>query len=111
MRPPFGSLSSSSNAAIWSWGYKIVWRNILSADFEYASKPNAIELMTAEYDKSLQGKNSSTSSFISLEHDSIPITVKEWTSIAIQKIKNLGYSFVTVGECLGDADRSNWYRD
>jgi hypothetical protein len=111
MRPPFGSLSSTANAAIWSWGYKVVWRNILNADFIHASKTNAIELMTAEYDNVLQGKSNTTSSFISLEHDSIPITVKEWTIIAIQKIKGLGYRFVTVGECLGDLDRANWYRD
>ena len=110
MRPPFGSLSSTARAAIWSWGYKIIWRNILSADFMYDNEPNAIELMTQEYDKSLAGKSNSTASFISLEHDSIPITVKQWVAVAVPKIKALGYRFVTVGECLGELDPSNWYR-
>lgn len=107
MRPPYGLMNDNVMAAMGSWGYKVIWKNIDSEDVLHPGDINAIQLNTNSYLNSLNNKSSKTDSFISLQHETLSETVNSWTQTAINLVKSLNYTFVTVGECRGE---SVWYR-
>jgi peptidoglycan/xylan/chitin deacetylase (PgdA/CDA1 family) len=104
MRPPYGLLNDHVMSALESWGYKVIWKNIDSEDVLHI---NNVQLNTNSYLNSLNNKSSKTDSFISLQHETLIETVDSWTQTAINLVKSLNYTFVTVGECRGD---KIWYR-
>lgn len=58
------------------------------------------------YDQALTGGNSA----LVLAHDIHQITVPTLANFMINTARERGYTFATVGECLGDP-AGNWYRD
>jgi hypothetical protein len=50
------------------------------------------------------------SSFVPLSHDIHEETVNTLVPYMINNARMMGYTFTTVGQCLGDPE-SNWYRD
>jgi peptidoglycan/xylan/chitin deacetylase (PgdA/CDA1 family) len=109
MRPPFGNFNELVLSTLKSLGFKIIIWNADTSDFEHPLDPNFVALNQAGYDKTMLGKTSATSSFISLQHDIVARTVSEWTQVAIDKIRSQNYTFVTVGDCIGEAENL-WYR-
>jgi peptidoglycan/xylan/chitin deacetylase (PgdA/CDA1 family) len=110
-RPPFGSYNDANLIALGSWGYKVIWKNIDNFDTQHAGAPDAMQRNQAAYDQDWADSNPSSSSFISLQHDTLIETVEQWTQIAIDQVKRRGYTFVTVGECNGEPNPQSWYRD
>jgi peptidoglycan/xylan/chitin deacetylase (PgdA/CDA1 family) len=110
-RPPFGKASPDNLAQLGSWDYVVVWQNIDSFDAINGAQPDIIvEQARLSYERTLQGKSPTTHSFISLQHDTLFQTVYNWTPYLIRDLKQRGYRFVTVGECLGEPNPSQWYR-
>jgi peptidoglycan/xylan/chitin deacetylase (PgdA/CDA1 family) len=110
-RPPFGKASPENLAQLGSWGYRTIWINIDSFDAINGAQPNNIvELARQSYEETLRGKTPAQHSFISLQHDTLFETVYLWTPYIIKELKQRGYRFVTVGECLGEPNPAQWYR-
>jgi peptidoglycan/xylan/chitin deacetylase (PgdA/CDA1 family) len=110
-RPPFGKASPDNLSQLDSWGYQVIWQNIDSLDAINGAQPSKIvELALESYQSTLRGKTPAQHSFISLQHDTLFETVYSWTPFVIKELKQRGYKFVTVGECLGETDPSQWYR-
>ncbi|KAH6575299.1 hypothetical protein BASA50_003492 [Batrachochytrium salamandrivorans] len=108
MRPPFGSINSQVLTAMGTWGYKVVTWNVDSNDWRHDGKTNMIALNDVSYANDMKGLPLPTTPFITLQHDYV-VNEVEWDQHVITKFTALGYRFVTVGECLGDAP-NNWYR-
>nr|KAJ3421941.1 chitin deacetylase [Polyrhizophydium stewartii] len=110
-RPPFGNVNADIMNALGTWGYKVIWINIDSRDFEHEGQSNFVALNTASYNDDIAaiGAVFPKTSFISLQHDHIA-GEPDWINTVAKRFKALGYSFVTVGECLNDP-QANWYRD
>jgi peptidoglycan/xylan/chitin deacetylase (PgdA/CDA1 family) len=108
MRPPFGATNSNVLTALGSWGYKVIWINLSNSDTAYVTDPDPLARMRAKFDPLFLNSNPSTDSFISLQHDTLRSTVELWVPYVIQAVKQKGYRFVTVAECLGDT--TNLYR-
>jgi peptidoglycan/xylan/chitin deacetylase (PgdA/CDA1 family) len=104
MRPPFGSYNSDTLTALGSWGYKVIWINLSNRDASNSS----FEAMKLAVDPILANSNPLSSSFISLQHDSIPTSVEPWTQYLIDQVQRKGFRFVTTAECIGDS--GPWYR-
>jgi peptidoglycan/xylan/chitin deacetylase (PgdA/CDA1 family) len=111
MRIPFGSYNDATLTTLSSLDYKIIWLNVDSLDFDHVGKPDFVKSNQASYDLGMSGSSPQTSSFISLQHDIHADTVRLWTQVAIDTVKAKGYQFVTVGDCIGEPDRANWYRE
>ncbi|WYZ42707.1 hypothetical protein EsH8_VI_000406 [Colletotrichum jinshuiense] len=62
------------------------------------------------YSSAINGGNPASNSFIALSHDIHTFTVNGFVQYMIDVAKEKGFSFTTLGECLGDP-ASNWYRD
>jgi len=110
MRIPFGSYNEQTLKTLISLDYKIIWLNVDSMDFDHVGKPDFVALNQANYDIGMAGGSPTTHSFISLQHDIHADTVRLWAQIAIDSIKAKGYQFVTVGNCLGETNSTDWYR-
>ncbi|KAI8918884.1 hypothetical protein BC831DRAFT_528047, partial [Entophlyctis helioformis] len=105
MRPPYLSTNDNALVAMGSWGYRVISTNLDSKDYEHLGS-DAIQRNTANYNADLQGKSLPQTSLISLQHDHVPSSA-QWIGVVVKRFRDLGYRFVTVGECLGD---SNPYR-
>ncbi|KAJ8328378.1 hypothetical protein O5D80_003736 [Batrachochytrium dendrobatidis] len=108
MRPPYGSINALVLSAMATWGYQVVTWNLDSGDWAHNNDSNMIAENDASYANDMAGHPIPATPFISLQHDFV-INEINWALHVITKFKNLGYSFVTVGECLG-VPASQWYR-
>jgi hypothetical protein len=66
--------------------------------------------MSAEYDRYWTNTSSLDRSWIGLEHDSIRETAQDFSPMIIDRIREKGYTLVTVGDCLGFPNPADWYR-
>jgi len=110
MRIPYGSYTSTTISTLTSLGYRIIWLNIDSNDWQYSGQVNFVNLVQASYDNGMVGSSPTKDSFISLQHDVYSDTVNKWIQVAIDGIKAKGYTFVTIGDCIGEPNSSSWYR-
>ena len=114
VRVPFGSASPDVLRALSSWGYIAVWENIANHDTDHAGPrySDALQLQWSlgNYSSSLVGTSPSSASFISLQHDQLAVTSQSFTPQAIDMVKGYGYQFVSLGQCLSNPTRTNWYR-
>ncbi|KAJ2994062.1 hypothetical protein HDV02_001873 [Globomyces sp. JEL0801] len=110
MRPPYGHGSPETLTALNSWGYKAIWMNIDSGDVDHPEDPNFIEKSKSKYESILNKGDPKRDSYISLQHDTIQQTATEWTKVVIPMVRSKGYQFVTVGDCLGEPNKNQWYR-
>ncbi|KAG4099782.1 glycoside hydrolase/deacetylase [Neocallimastix lanati (nom. inval.)] len=95
-RPPLGEFNEANKKVIESLGFtaNVLW-NLDSNDWK------AGDNATANYFKYLDNANPSTNSFIALNHDIQEVTATYNLQLMIPIIRDLGYHFVTVDECLG----------
>ena len=56
----------------------------------------------ASYVQTLEATTSNSSSFISIQHDYVDDTVQTLVPQVIDYVRQNGYQFVTISECLGD---------
>ncbi|KAI8893189.1 hypothetical protein BC833DRAFT_532082, partial [Globomyces pollinis-pini] len=110
MRPPYGSVNQNTLTALNSWGYKAIWMNIDSSDVDHPADPNAVELSKQSYDVTIIKGDPTKDSYISLQHDTLIETAIDWTKTLIPYVRSKGYQFVTVGDCLGEPNKNQWYR-
>jgi peptidoglycan/xylan/chitin deacetylase (PgdA/CDA1 family) len=94
MRPPYMSLDYKVLDLLVSWGYVVVSYNMDTHGYNHGELQ--VSLNQAEFDEQIK-KN--WHSWISLEHD-FTQNIVQWTSNVIDNIKNKGYTFVTVEECI-----------
>lgn len=85
---------------------------IRQVNYNLDTKDWAVDVHQAKHNFAdrLAGKDSQGPGVIALAHDIHETTVHDLTQFMIDKAKNQGYRFVTVGQCLGDPE-ANWYRD
>ncbi|KAK0732347.1 hypothetical protein B0T21DRAFT_384662 [Apiosordaria backusii] len=102
------SQESRNQQMMWN---EITFRDILGFFPTYMRPPHGNCQATALFSDELWNPNhSSYGRVISLAHDTLPATLNLARHMISQaKARNL--HFVTVGQCLGDWDRANWYRD
>jgi len=95
-RPPLGEYNERNLKVIEKSGIKanILW-NLDSEDWDV--NYNA----TQQYIDALEGKDASSNSFISLNHDIQKVTALTNLKIVIPYIKSLGYNLVTMDKCTG----------
>jgi len=95
-RPPLGEFTEANKHVIEGLGFtaNVLW-NLDSNDWKKGD--NA----TANYFKYLDRGNASNNSWIALNHDIQKVTATSNLEIMIPIIRELGYNFVTIDECLG----------
>lgn len=101
-RPPYLSWDDETLGIISRLGYHVISLDVDTRD--WAGDYNAARQNFRD------AVGSGTASKMVLAHDIHEQTVYDLAEWMIDEAKELGYSFVTVGECLGDA-KSNWYRN
>jgi len=104
MRPPFGSGVDKKSVVdkITSLGYDIVLWDTDSLDASGASESKSLSIY-----KKVSGPKKS---HICLNHDPVKTTSTTMTPKAIKILKDKGFKFATVGECLGIKDPKKWYK-
>jgi peptidoglycan/xylan/chitin deacetylase (PgdA/CDA1 family) len=104
-RPPYTSCGSECYRSLNEMVYHVTDYNLDTKDFE-----NGGAASKGIYSGALNSANSATNSFIVLAHDIQPFTRDGFVQWMIDQARAKGYSFATLGECLGDPP-ANWYRD
>ncbi|KAF8648430.1 hypothetical protein AX16_006293 [Volvariella volvacea WC 439] len=94
MRPPYGSYNNLVREVAGARGQGIVLWNLDSGDSAGIS-------VAAQKQRYTDIANQHPSSIIALNHETYASTVWEVLPHAITTLRNAGYSFVTVAECLG----------
>ncbi|KAK9759640.1 hypothetical protein K7432_017160 [Basidiobolus ranarum] len=101
MRPPYGDCNPACQEVMKSLGYHIVAWNVDSNDWQYVATPENYDSLVTNMAQKLDPSNPKVDSFISLQHDIHDFSI-ERTSKIIDLIREKGYQFTTVAECLGD---------
>jgi len=112
IRAPFGSVNTNVLRALESWGYTVVWNNIKNRDTDHAFGTDAEQLSwdISNYTSTLAASNVNVNSFISLNHEQIKVTSQSFIGQIIPIIRNYGYRFVSLGQCLNPSNPNDWYR-
>lgn len=108
MRAPFLSCAEGCQQQMANLGYYIIDTNLDTKDYEN-NTPETNWISQQLFDDGL-GAGPGSEGFIVLAHDVHRTTVTTLTEHMINTLRNRGFEPVTVGECLGDTDRANWYR-
>ncbi|ORX83424.1 glycoside hydrolase/deacetylase [Anaeromyces robustus] len=97
-RPPLGEFNAQNEVVLENLGFtaNIIW-NLDSNDWKDVKINNA----TQNYIDKLKHASPEKNSFIALNHDIQKFTATKNLDIVIPIIKEKGYRFVTVDECLG----------
>ncbi|KAG0311942.1 hypothetical protein BGZ99_009824 [Dissophora globulifera] len=107
MRPPYGSTSSTALKVLGNLGYKVITWDVDTEDWQHPTNVNA---SFVHYTNTLgkSGENKKPG-HIFLEHDVNHDTALLLAPKAIDYALSKGFKVVTVGTCLGVAQK-NWYR-
>ncbi|ORX76073.1 glycoside hydrolase/deacetylase, partial [Basidiobolus meristosporus CBS 931.73] len=100
MRPPYGDCNPTCQEVMKTLGYQIVAWNVDSNDWQYVGNPERYDSLVSNIVEKVGPSNPKVDSFISLQHDIHDFSI-ERTSKIIDIIKEKGYKFTTVAECLG----------
>ncbi|KAL3422773.1 polysaccharide deacetylase [Phlyctema vagabunda] len=105
MRPPYLECDDACLSRMAGLGYHVVSTDLDTQDWQYQTPE------TAQTSKDIYsaGINARPSSAIVLAHDIHFQTVYNLTRHMLETTVAAGYTFATVGTCLGDAPE-NWYR-
>jgi peptidoglycan/xylan/chitin deacetylase (PgdA/CDA1 family) len=104
-RPPYGFTNGQVISQLQQLGY-----HILNWDLDTLDWQGDYVKAKQNFNGPLSAGSPKSSSFIVLSHDIHQQTVTDLVPYMIQRVQALGYSFASVGECLGDPS-ANWYRD
>jgi peptidoglycan/xylan/chitin deacetylase (PgdA/CDA1 family) len=109
MRPPYSDCTEASGcwADMQSLGYHRVYFDLDTQDYLNPS-PNQIQNSKNIIQEALAAQN--VVDYLSIQHDIVQQSVANLSTYYFDLIQQKGWKGVTVGECLGDNDRSNWYR-
>ncbi|OLN85458.1 Chitin deacetylase-like protein 5 [Colletotrichum chlorophyti] len=108
MRAPFLSCNEGCLADLASLDYHVIGTNLDTKDFEN-NTPDTTHISAETFSNALNA-NPVEASFIVLNHDVHEQTVVSLVQKEIDTARARGYRLVTVGECLGDNNPSNWYK-
>ncbi|KAF2029970.1 glycoside hydrolase/deacetylase, partial [Setomelanomma holmii] len=110
MRPPYSSCSSASGCEtdMADLGYHVSYFNLDTDDYNNVT-PEKAQIPKDNFNAALSAKNSSTDEFLAIAHDIHYQTVYNLTGYMLDLMVTKGYTGVTMGECMGDAE-ANWYR-
>jgi len=109
MRPPYSDCTEESGcwADLQALGYHRVYFDLDTQDYlNYL--PSQIQKSKEVVKRALAHKG--PTDYLSIQHDIVEQSVSNLSAYYFDMIKKKGWKGVTVGECLGDTDRSNWYR-
>ncbi|ORX98799.1 glycoside hydrolase/deacetylase [Basidiobolus meristosporus CBS 931.73] len=98
MRPPYGEYNAKSLAIMKDMGYKVIYWNVDTLDWQTKSSQKSLDV----YKKTLAKANLKNDRFISLQHDIQPSTIQAAGGILDAVIKS-GFKITTVADCLGDS--------
>ncbi|KAH8798836.1 hypothetical protein F5882DRAFT_508495 [Hyaloscypha sp. PMI_1271] len=109
MRPPYSDCTEASGcwADMQSLGYHRVYFDLDTQDYLNPS-PNQIQNSKSIVQEALAAQG--VTDYLSIQHDIVQQSVANLSTYYFDLIQQKGWKGVTVGECLGDSDRSNWYR-
>ena len=99
-RLPYLSTNDQVNAAIGSWGYRIVGVNVDTNDWRYSTLGLG-DAFTATQQSYYAALSLNPSSAISLDHD-FTNQITTWLPWMIDDIRARGFNLVTARQCLGD---------
>jgi peptidoglycan/xylan/chitin deacetylase (PgdA/CDA1 family) len=109
MRPPYSDCTEEYGCWVdlQALGYHRVYFDLDTQDY-LNPLPTQIQNSKNIVKQALQAKG--VTDYLSIQHDIVQQSVTNLTSYYYNLIQAKGWKGVTVGECLGDTDRSNWYR-
>lgn len=108
LRPPYASCSLDCLREMEQMGYRVVNFDLDTKDYLY-NAPGAIQTAMDTFAAALDAGSPLSSSFLVLSHDTLQQTSEALVPFMLERIRERGYTAVTVGECLGDL-AENWYR-
>ncbi len=98
MRPPYGAYNETVLGIVRDeLRLEVIMWNVNTLDW---SHPGDTEAGIENYKSDTNGSNPQNDSFIALHHDPL-VGSSELAQAAIDFMKDLGYIFVSVGECIG----------
>ncbi|KAA8572830.1 hypothetical protein MFRU_003g00660 [Monilinia fructicola] len=109
MRPPYSDCTEASGcwADMQTLGYHRVYFDLDTQDY-LNPLPSQIQNSKNIVQKALA--STTVVDYLSIQHDIVEQSVGNLSSYYFDQIKAKGWKGVTVGDCLGDTDRTNWYR-
>jgi peptidoglycan/xylan/chitin deacetylase (PgdA/CDA1 family) len=110
MRPPYSSCTSGSGCEsdMGTLGYHITYFDLDTEDYLNDS-PTKIQTSKNDFSGNLSSSNPATDNWLVIGHDIHEQTAHNLTQFMITYAKDQGWTFGTVGQCLGDPE-ANWYR-
>jgi peptidoglycan/xylan/chitin deacetylase (PgdA/CDA1 family) len=108
-RPPYGNTNTASLKVLMNLGYTVVKWDVSNEDTVGAVKTLKQQQATFNSTLAAAGIQPANDGHISLSHDTQPITAQKFAPWVFDRVRELGYTPVTVGECLGVAS-ANWYK-
>jgi len=111
MRPPYSSCTSQCQTDMAALGYHIIYFDVDTDDYNQDS-PSLIQNSKNWFRGNItQGGATGTSGakWLEISHDIHEQTANNLTDYMLSTLRGLGYTAVTVGECLNDP-AANWYR-
>ncbi|CAI2161993.1 8078_t:CDS:2 [Funneliformis geosporum] len=104
-RPPFGEHNALVRKVLKQRGYKMVIWDIDTLDWQ-GNLQGSTKIFDDEMNKSPQ-----PNPHIVLNHDTIDTTPTTLGPHEIRDALKRGYKVTTVGDCLGQSNKNDWYRD
>lgn len=105
-RPPKGNCEAECQKRLNDWGYNIINWDTDTNDWNYVKSGSFEQRVVDSIDYLKQEFAKEKSNYLVLMHDTQNYTVREIAPWILEKsgMKEKGYKFVTVGECLGDKE-------
>ncbi|TGO89880.1 hypothetical protein BPOR_0089g00100 [Botrytis porri] len=109
MRPPYSDCNEASGcwADMQTLGYHRVYFDLDTQDY-LNPLPSQIQNSKNIVQRALAATG--VQDYLSIQHDIVQQSVGNLSTYYFDQIKARGWKGVTVGDCLGDTDRTNWYR-
>jgi peptidoglycan/xylan/chitin deacetylase (PgdA/CDA1 family) len=109
MRPPYSDCTEESGcwADMQALGYHRVYFDLDTQDY---LNPAPSQIQNSKNIVKQALAVSGVTDYLSIQHDIVQQSVTNLSSYYYGLIQQKGWKGVTVGECLGDTDESNWYR-
>lgn len=110
MRPPYSSCTAGSGCEsdMATLGYHVTYFDLDTEDYLNDS-PTMIQTSKNDFSGNVSSSSPSSSSWLVIGHDIHEQTAHNLTQFMIDYGKSQGWTFGTVGQCLGDPV-ANWYR-
>lgn len=111
MRPPYSSCTAESGCEddLAALGYHITYFDLDTDDYEH-DDPTLIQYSKNVFLGNVSSGPAASNSWLEIGHDIHEQTAWNLTEYMLSTLTQLGYTPVTVGDCLGDP-AANWYRD